>query len=171
MPFSSVGFSPKSQNVAIYGASTKFVFLVLISHVFMDLFTSYGTMVFAPFSDHRYAWDLTFIVDLIFSGILFIPWMISLFWRRRAAWICRGSLMLLTVYVLFCAVQHHRAINVTKTVRRESKRGSSTNSVPPSAPLSVSVVQLRRDSRNRLSGIRRFSRERIAFAQKSGHRG
>jgi len=92
----------------------KICLFVLISHVFMDLFTSYGTMVFAPFSDHRYAWDLTFIVDLVFSGILFIPWMISLFWRRKAAWICRGSLMLLTAYVLFCAVQHQRAINVAK---------------------------------------------------------
>ena len=92
----------------------KICLLVLVSHVLLDLFTSYGTMVFAPFSDHRYAWDLTFIVDLIFSGILFIPWIISLFWRKKAAWLCRGSLMLLTAYILFCAVQHHRAINVTK---------------------------------------------------------
>jgi inner membrane protein len=80
----------------------------------LDLFTSYGTMIFAPFSDHRYAWDLTFIVDLIFSGILFIPWIVSLLWKKRAAWICRGSLVLLTGYILFCAVQHHRAINLTE---------------------------------------------------------
>lgn len=92
----------------------KICLLVLVSHVLLDLFTSYGTMVFAPFSGHRYAWDLTFIVDLIFSGILFVPWIASLVWRKRAAWICRGSLMLLTLYVLFCAVQHQRALNTTR---------------------------------------------------------
>lgn len=87
---------------------------VLVSHVLLDLFTSYGTMIFAPFSDHRYAWDLTFIVDLVFSGILFVPWMVSLFWKKKAVWICRGALIALTLYVLFCGVQHQRAIRVAK---------------------------------------------------------
>ena len=87
---------------------------VLMSHVLLDLFTSYGTMIFSPFSDHRYALDLTFIIDLVFSGILLIPWVLSLFWRKKATWLCRGSLIALTLYLLLCGVQHHRAIRVTK---------------------------------------------------------
>jgi len=82
--------------------------------VLLDLFTSYGTMIFSPFSDYRYALDLTFIIDLIFSGILLVPWIVSLIWRKRAVWICRGSLIALTAYILFCAVQHHRAVRVTE---------------------------------------------------------
>ena len=88
--------------------------LVLVSHVLLDLFTSYGTMIFSPVSEHRYVLDLTFIVDLIFSGILLLPWVLSFFWRKRATWFCRGSLVALTLYVLLCGVEHHRAISVTK---------------------------------------------------------
>jgi inner membrane protein len=89
-------------------------FLVLISHVLLDLFTSYGTMIFSPFFKHRYALDLLFIVDLIFSGILLIPWGVSLFWKKRGAWICRGSVIAATIYVLFCWAQHRQAIESTK---------------------------------------------------------
>src|SRR4030042_1602642 len=87
---------------------------VLMSHVLLDLFTSYGTMIFSPFSDHRYALDLTFIIDLVFSGILLIPWIVSFLWRRRAAWLCRGSLIALTLYLLLCGIQHQRAISMTE---------------------------------------------------------
>jgi inner membrane protein len=88
---------------------------VLVSHVLLDLFTSYGTMIFSPFFENRYAWDLVFIIDLIFSGIVFFPMLVSFFWRRKARWICRGSLIGLTLYVFFCWVQHDRALELTKT--------------------------------------------------------
>ncbi len=95
--------------------------LVLVSHVLLDLLTSYGTMIFSPFFKHRFEWDLLFIIDLIFSGIIFIPWFISLFWKRKATWICRGSLIGLTLYVLFCSVQHHRAMELAKSFAGDLK--------------------------------------------------
>jgi inner membrane protein len=91
---------------------------VLVSHVLLDLLTSYGTMIFSPLFEHRFAWDLIFIVDLIFSGIIFFPLVTSFFWKRKAGWICRGSLIGLAVYVLFCWVQHDRAVEVTKSFAR-----------------------------------------------------
>ena len=99
----------------------KICFLVLVSHVLLDLLTSYGTMIFSPFFEHRYSWDLVFIVDLIFSGIVMIPWFISFFWKRKASLICRGSLVGLILYVLFCSVQHHRAKEVAKTFAGDLK--------------------------------------------------
>jgi len=87
--------------------------LVLISHVILDLLTSYGTMILSPFSEARFSWDLVFIIDLIFSGIIFSPLVISILWKDKSRWICRGSLIGLTVYILFCWVQHHRAIELT----------------------------------------------------------
>jgi inner membrane protein len=86
----------------------------LVSHVILDLLTSYGTMIFSPFWERRFAWDLIFIIDLIFSGIIFIPLLVSTFWKKKAQWICRGSLIGITLYVLFCWVQHHQAIELTK---------------------------------------------------------
>ena len=88
---------------------------VLISHVIFDLLTSYGTMIFSPFFDRRFAWDLVFIIDLIFSGILFIPLVASIFWKDKSQWICRSSLIGLTLYILFCWVQHHRAVDLART--------------------------------------------------------
>ena len=55
---------------------------VLISHVILDLLTSYGTMILSPFFEHRFSWDLVFIIDLVFSGIVFFPLVVSVFWKR-----------------------------------------------------------------------------------------
>ncbi len=91
---------------------------VLVSHVLLDLFTSYGTRIFSPFFEHRYAWDLVFVIDLIFSAIIFFPLVVSFFWKRSSRLICRGSLIGLTVYVLFCWMQHGRAFELAKTFAR-----------------------------------------------------
>ena len=87
---------------------------VLVSHVILDLLTSYGTMIFSPFFEHRYSWDLIFMIDIIFSGIIFLPFLFSFFWKRKSRWICRGALIGLPLYILFCLVQHNRAIEITK---------------------------------------------------------
>jgi inner membrane protein len=85
---------------------------VLISHVVLDLLTSYGTMIFSPFFGHRYAWDLVFIVDLIFSGIIVLPLIAGLFWKKKGPWMSRGALIGLSLYILFCWVQHRQALNL-----------------------------------------------------------
>jgi inner membrane protein len=58
------------------GVSAKragwFVFLAWSTHVLIDVFTSYGTQVFEPFSDQRVAWSNIFIIDLFFTLPLFI---------------------------------------------------------------------------------------------------
>lgn len=99
----------------------KICFLVLVSHVILDLLTSYGTMIFSPFFEHRFSWDLIFIVDLIFSGIIFFPLLLSLFWKRKSQWICRGSLVGLTLYILFCWTQHNQAIKLTNAFAQNLK--------------------------------------------------
>ncbi len=96
----------------------KIFLYVLLSHVFLDLLTSYGTMIFSPFFEHRFAWDLVFIIDLIFSGILVLPWLVSFFLKQGAQWVCRGSLIGLAVYILFCWFQHGEAL---KEARHFSK--------------------------------------------------
>jgi len=99
----------------------KICFLVLVSHVILDLLTSYGTMIFSPFFEHRFSWDLIFIVDLIFSGIIFLPLLLSFLWERKSQWICRGSLVGLTLYILFCWTQHNQAIKVTNAFAQNLK--------------------------------------------------
>lgn len=60
-------------------------------HIFLDVITSYGTMIFTPASKTRAALDLVFIIDLTLSSIVLVPQMIAWTWsepemaRRRAA--------------------------------------------------------------------------------------
>lgn len=93
--------------------------LGLLSHVLLDLLTSYGTMILSPFSENRFSWDLVFIIDLIFSGILILPWMVSLLIRKRALWICRGILFSLTIYIMFCWFQHQKALTLAQDFSRK----------------------------------------------------
>jgi membrane-bound metal-dependent hydrolase YbcI (DUF457 family) len=45
----------------------------ILSHILLDLATSFGTMVWSPLDWSRPAWDLIFIVDFTFTGILLVP--------------------------------------------------------------------------------------------------
>jgi inner membrane protein len=62
---------------ALYGITA----LALAAHIVGDLITSFGTIVFAPLSDARYAWGTTFIIDLWFTGIIAAGLLVSAFWR------------------------------------------------------------------------------------------
>jgi membrane-bound metal-dependent hydrolase YbcI (DUF457 family) len=42
-------------------------------HILMDLITSFGTMIWDPISNVRAAWDITFIVDVVFTSIVLLP--------------------------------------------------------------------------------------------------
>jgi inner membrane protein len=124
IPFYALFFSwlfVKLSKRRYFWSFYKICLLVLVSHVILDLLTSYGTMIFSPFFEHRFSWDLIFIIDLIFSGIIFFPLIVSIFWKRKAKWISRGSIIGLIIYVLFCWVQHDRAIELTKAFAQTLK--------------------------------------------------
>jgi inner membrane protein len=122
IPFYALFFSwvfVKISKRPCFWSFYKICLPVLVSHVILDLLTSYGTMILSPFHEHRFSWDLVFIVDLIFSGIVFFPFLFSFFWKKKAKWICRGSIVGLSVYILFCWVQHNRAIELTKRFSKD----------------------------------------------------
>lgn len=117
IPFYSLFFSWLFKRISRrhhFWSFYKISLTVLLSHVILDLLTSYGTMVFSPLFEKRFSFDLIFIFDLIFSGIIFLPLVISLFWKSWSRLICGGSIILLTIYVLFCLVQHERAVGLAK---------------------------------------------------------
>src|SRR4030067_2204327 len=94
IPFYALFFSGvfvKLSKRPYFWSFYKICLPVLVSHALLDLFTSYGTMIFSPFFEHRYAWDLIFIIDLVFSGIIFFPLMTRLFLKRKSRGICRRS--------------------------------------------------------------------------------
>src|ERR1700687_1461541 len=45
----------------------------ILSHILLDLVTSFGTMIWSPLQWSRPAWDLIFIVDFTLTAIFLVP--------------------------------------------------------------------------------------------------
>lgn len=83
MCFSS--YAKRSAKEAWTPPSVALLFVIyaagIASHILLDGCTSFGTRMLNPFSKHRVAWDLLFIVDFIFMALLLVP--------QLAAWVHR----------------------------------------------------------------------------------
>lgn len=91
------------------------VLLGQVSHIFLDLLNSYGTQIFQPFSDARVSFDLLFVVDLVFTGII----VAGLAFSRRRPGPARAAIAVLVAYVGFATVLHLR---VESAVRSAAER-------------------------------------------------
>jgi len=49
----------------------------ILSHISLDLLTTFGTMVWSPLEWSRPAWDILFIIDFTFTAILLIPQLLA----------------------------------------------------------------------------------------------
>jgi membrane-bound metal-dependent hydrolase YbcI (DUF457 family) len=54
----------------------------ILSHILLDLVTSFGTMIWSPLQWSRPAWDLIFIVDFTFTAILLVPQFLAWVYAR-----------------------------------------------------------------------------------------
>jgi inner membrane protein len=90
---------------ALYGVTT----LALGAHIAGDLITSFGTMIFAPFSDWRAGIGTTFIIDLWFSAIILAGLGFSILFRKTRLPAVVASVVLCG-YVAFQYVQKQRAL-------------------------------------------------------------
>ena len=55
---------------AIYGVG-------ILSHILLDLVTTFGTMIWSPVAWSRPAWDMIFIVDFTLTAILLVPQLLA----------------------------------------------------------------------------------------------
>ncbi len=92
---------------ALYGVTA----LALLVHILGDLITSFGTMIFAPFSGWRAALGTTFIIDLWFSGIILAGLAFSA-WFYRSRIPALAASVVLAGYVGFQYVQQQRALEL-----------------------------------------------------------
>ncbi len=65
-----------------FAALTGLYAIGILSHIFLDLVTSFGTMIWSPVQWSRPAWDLIFIVDFTFSAILLAPQILAWVYRQ-----------------------------------------------------------------------------------------
>lgn len=110
-----------------------FYLVCLISlcvHICGDVITSYGTMVFAPFSDYKLAVPTTFILDWYFSGIVLAGLSVSFISTRYKAQAARAGVGALLCYVSAQAWWMHMA------------RAEAYATMPRSNPVEASVYVL-----------------------------
>lgn len=60
-----------------YAALAGIYALGILSHIFLDLVTTFGTMIWSPLQWSRPAWDIIFIIDFSFTALLLIPQMLA----------------------------------------------------------------------------------------------
>src|SRR5882762_10199266 len=60
---------------AIYGIG-------ILSHILLDLVTSFGTMIWSPLAWSRPAWDFVFIVDFTLTAIFLVPQLLAWVYSR-----------------------------------------------------------------------------------------
>jgi membrane-bound metal-dependent hydrolase YbcI (DUF457 family) len=56
--------------------------LGILSHIFLDLVTSFGTMIWSPLQWSRPAWDVIFILDFTFTALVLCPQILSWVYRQ-----------------------------------------------------------------------------------------
>lgn len=82
-----------------FAALTGIYAVGILSHILLDLVTSFGTMVWSPWKWSRPAWDLIFIVDFTFTGILLVPQILA--WaQERPERSRRRALVSLAIFML-----------------------------------------------------------------------
>ncbi|MBR9978401.1 MAG: metal-dependent hydrolase [Bacteroidetes bacterium] len=79
-----------------------FVFLAIGTHILLDLFTTYGTQIYAPFSDHQVAFHTLFIIDPMYTLPLLFFFLLSLLPGETRAKLFRNAagLILSSAYII-----------------------------------------------------------------------
>jgi inner membrane protein len=83
-------------------------FLGYATHALLDCCTTYGTLLYWPFSDTRVSWDVISIIDPAFTLLL----LAGVVWStvRRSAWPARLGVLCAGAYMALCVHQHDRAV-------------------------------------------------------------
>jgi inner membrane protein len=126
----------------------------LFTHPLLDIFTTYGTQLLAPFSDRRFAFNSVGIIDPTYSTLLLVALVVGSRWgpgsspARWAAWL---ALVLSSLYLLL-GLQ----LNATARARAESQleaqgiRGARVQAYPTLFQLQVRRVVVHHEGRIRV---------------------
>jgi len=88
----------------------------LLLHIMLDLITTFGTMIMAPFSDWRASLDLLFIIDPFFTACMLIPLLLGFIWKKKKRAMGVLSLMLMFSYLGMAYHNQQTAIQLAKKV-------------------------------------------------------
>lgn len=105
------------------------------THALLDAFTSYGTMLWWPFSHARVAWSSVAIVDPLYTGILALGVILAA--RRLSRRPARLALLLSSLYLLLGFVQRSRALDTAREAAAERGHAIERIEAIPSPPTNL----------------------------------
>jgi inner membrane protein len=109
----------KFSRMRRFGTFFMLAFVAILTHNFLDLVTSFGTMILSPLSDQRFSLDWVFIIDLYLAAAFILPMLAMAIWRRRARVIARVSVGLAVLYICLCVFSHSWALSLSRESARE----------------------------------------------------
>jgi inner membrane protein len=81
-----------------------YVLLGIVIHIFFDLITSFGTMIFYPLTETRYTLDLIFIIDPWLTGSMVLLLVIGRTFRHHRKKVVWGGLAFIALYFALAVV-------------------------------------------------------------------
>ncbi len=137
-------------NRAPFFHAAHFYFLVLLSHILLDLFTAYGIGLFEPFSQERYTTNTIFVADpfytlpllIAFSLLIFIR--SSLLWQRIISYAGIGWAMFYMAFTMVNKIHVHGVIKQNLQEQGIRYREFMTTPAPLNNFLWYAVVQVER---------------------------
>ena len=111
-------FKIKNRNIPPFKRLFLFSLIGYATHGMVDALTSYGTVLFWPFSEVRIAWDWVSIIDpLVTFPLMFGIWFS---FRRNAPAPLLLSCTFVAAYIGFLALWHGRVVNLYEAQLREN---------------------------------------------------
>jgi len=112
----------------------------VLSHIFADLITVFGTQVLAPLSSWRASVGTTFIIDPWFTAIVLAGCLAGL--RQQTRWLPRFSLTVLIAYIGFQGFLKHQALSLAhEQIHRENLFDASATALPqPASPFNWKLI-------------------------------
>ena len=111
-----------------------FVFSAWATHIFIDCFNSYGTQIFEPFSDYRFAFNCVFIIDPFFTGplILGLFFCLKVFKKKQRARVFTQYATACWLSLYFCT-----SLSIKLLAERYFRERFNTWGVTPHAVMST----------------------------------
>ncbi len=94
-------------------------FLVIGTHILLDLFTNYGTGLFVPFNNYRVEWGTIAIIDVFYTVPFLLSLVILMFFNRTSKtrrFISWSGIVVSTLYLMFTV---GNKFNINSTFKNE----------------------------------------------------
>ena len=98
------------------------VYLVFVTHVLLDCLTVYGTQIFWPLGTPPVMWSTIFIIDPVYSALLFFGVLAALIVSRKRSWGHVANTVCLTLTTIYLMWSVGAKVYVTNIAHESLKR-------------------------------------------------